>query len=365
MKSVRFAVFADLHYKKGMYPSSVADLESIFDRAHQSGAAFVLSAGDLCNDYQRSPEILNAYLQNRYHLPVYGVYGNHELETSGNDMANVTPKLTNRNVAWGTSDGLPGNGSVAYYYFDTGDFRFVCLDTNYSIDPVTGKYVHNLPASYGPPSGTSFGNAMGPLQLKWLEDALTDAAHQRKQCVVLSHFGYSDLWWAPPLAKDVRAIFAKVNRLRPQTVLLAINGHEHTDHCEVRDGVIYFDVNTVRNTLWVENGKAYDHYGERTYPYSDYDAEGKEISRRDRPIREMSMAKNTWFSSDPLSAIVTVWENGTVQIEGTESSWLYGIAPDQALCRAHRGPRISSACFGVKPDTSAVPAEGNSPEDNL
>lgn len=345
MNFVRFSVFADFHYKKSMYIPSVADLEAVFERARQSGAEFVLSAGDFCNDYQHSPEIIAAYLQNHCHLPVYGVYGNHELETPDNSMEIVTPCLTNRKVVWGTPNGRIGDGSIAYYYFEKGNFRFVCLDTNYSIDPVSGEYVHNPTASHQPPKGNRFGNSVGSDQLRWLEAVLTDAAQQGRACVILSHFGFSSLWWSPQAAEEVRSVFAKANGIRRGTILLAINGHLHTNRSGRLDEVVYFDVNTVRNTLWVDNDKAFDHYADKRYVFTDYDANGKEISRYNRLINEMRMAKNTWFNSSPLSAIVTVWENGSVEIEGEESSWLYGIAPPLEIYGAGVEPRISSVSF--------------------
>ena len=42
----------------------------------------------------------------------------------------------------------------------------------------------------------------------------------------------------------------------------------------------------------------------------------------------MKQAKNTWFFREPLSAIVTVTENGEINIEGAKTSWVYDITPD-------------------------------------
>ncbi len=345
MEKIKFCLFADLHYKKGMYVPTVTDLEKIFERAKESDSMFVLHAGDFCNDYKGSPELVQAYLNNSYGLPVYGVYGNHELESADNGMANVTPCLTNREVVWGTPDGKIGDGSIAYYYFDVDNFRFVCLDTNYSKNPITEEWEHNASVSHGPPKGNLLGNSMGPVQLQWLEDLLVRSAEEKKKCVVIGHCGFSGLWWSNPEAEAVRAIYAKVNAIEEGTVLFSINGHLHTDRQGVVDDVVYMDVNTVRNNLWVPNDKAVEHYGAMTYPFVDYDADGNEISRRDRLISEIRMAKNTWFNADPISAIVTVWEDGRMEIEGTESRWLYDIPP----CVPHNGdfiaPRVSSGSY--------------------
>ena len=60
--SFRFTVFADFHYKKMMYDSTVEDLNVIMERAKKFGSQFVLSLGDFCNDYKGSPEIVKAFL---------------------------------------------------------------------------------------------------------------------------------------------------------------------------------------------------------------------------------------------------------------------------------------------------------------
>ena len=60
---ISFLVFADLHYKKGMYAVSVQDLKQIMARAAENHVDFVLHAGDFSNDYSGSPEIVKEYLK--------------------------------------------------------------------------------------------------------------------------------------------------------------------------------------------------------------------------------------------------------------------------------------------------------------
>lgn len=160
---MKFVVFADFHYKKGMYAPTVGhDLAPIIERANSSGAELIIHAGDLCNDYLGSPELMDALLRNRYDIPVFGAYGNHELETRGNMMEVVTPKLMNRPVVFGTPDG-EFSADVGYYHVDIDGYRFVFTDTNYSL--LDGEWVHNRPASWGAPSGAAFENSLGPEQL--------------------------------------------------------------------------------------------------------------------------------------------------------------------------------------------------------
>ena len=326
-KTLRFAVFADLHYKKNMYASSVSDLDKILSRANEAQVGFVIHAGDFCNDYIGSPELTGAYLENGYDLPVYGVYGNHELESRGNRMEIVTKLLTNQSesVVWGTLDGKLGDGSIGYYYFDIDGFRVICLDTNYSL--LDGSWVHNTENSYGPPKGAVRENSLGSEQLAWLEKVLLDAAERGLSCITVSHAEFSGAnGSASSDASAVRELFAKANSKRRRTVLLAINGHYHTDHTATVEGVLYFDCNTVLNGYWkICDGQHYT--DDQTFAFEDYDADGRLINTCEKPLSSLSQAKNTWFFTEPLSAIITV-SGDEIVIEGSVTEWRYGVEPD-------------------------------------
>ena len=109
-----------------MYAVSVSDMEDILKKAHENLVDFIIHAGDLCNDYIGSPELINTYLKNKYNIPAYGVFGNHELESSGKSMEVVTPLLTNAgNVVGGSKDGNIGDGSIGYYYFEKEGYRII------------------------------------------------------------------------------------------------------------------------------------------------------------------------------------------------------------------------------------------------
>ena len=330
-KSVTFTVFSDLHYNEGQYMSTVADLNAILDRANATNSAFVLSSGDFCNNFKASPELTNAWLNNAYGLGVYNVYGNHELE-SGNSMSYVTPLLTNdKNVVWGTADGKVGDGSIAYYYTDTDEgFRLVCIDTNYYWDPATSSWKHNPTNSYGPPSGISIYNCLGPTQLTWLEKVLTDSANKGIPCIVMSHDSFAGKFGSTsPDAGAVREIYAKANAIRKGTVLMSINGHIHTNHQAIVDGVFYLDMNTVRNCVWLGGQTTHHYTDEHTFKKEIYDANGNLIRIEDAKLSGLTMGMATWFAADPLSAVVTIDQYGNVKIEGIESDWIYGVAPSR------------------------------------
>ncbi len=342
-KTLTFTLFSDFHYKQGMYSTSVADMQAILDRANKSKSEFLLSAGDFCNDFEGSPELMNAFLENNYSLPVYNVYGNHELE-AGNNMSYVTPLLTNdKDVIWGTKDGKIGDGSIAYYYFDHGDFRIVCTDTNYSFNPSTQEWEHNYTGSYGPPSGNTNGNSLGPVQLEWLEKVLLDGARTGKSCIVIGHDSFAGKFRSTsPDALAIREIYSKANGIRKGTVLLSINGHIHTNNMAVVEDVLYIDMNTTRNGVW--RGTGTEHYSDKhTFDFVEYDSNGNPISTSKKSLNELTMGKNTWFFEDPLSATVKVSQYGTITVEGMESRWIYGINPADA--KHDEVPKVSSGSW--------------------
>ncbi len=373
VKNVTFTLLADFHYKAGMYSTSMADLRQILDRADKTNSNFIMSAGDMCNDLKGSPELTNTYLnyvtEEGSVLPAYNIYGNHELESANNSMEFVTPRLTNgKNVVWGTADGkIAEDGSIGYYYFEENGFRIVCLDNNYNwnpnhIDGVEVGWEHYLTASYGATSaktnaGRGFdegaaalactkSGSLGDVQMAWLEKVLLDAADKDMPCIVVAHAGYSGLGFGGGSgdAEEVRAVYAKANAANPGTVVMSINGHIHTNNQGWNEGVFYLDMNTVRNNWW--QGTAVSHYGaEHTYMYEEYDSEGNLLSVTEKSLSTLSAAGNTWFSEDPLSAVVTVSDNGIVTIDGMESDWAYGIVPSSANPEAGVECKVTSGTF--------------------
>ena len=127
-------------------------------------------------------------------------------------------------------------------------------------------------------------------------------------------------------AEAVREMIRRANEKKKGTVLMSVSGHLHTDHQAVVDGVVHFDVNTVRNGLWLPEAR--EHYGSMTYPFVNYDAEGKEIGHYDRPLSELRMAAQTWFFDRPLSTVVTVSGEGSITIEGSTADWYGNVVPD-------------------------------------
>ena len=334
MPTLKFFLFSDFHYKKKMYPASVGNLRSLFAKARECGAEFVVHAGDFCNDYLGSPELTRAYLNNAEGLAVFGCYGNHELESCDNSMSVVTPLLSNRreSLVWGTEDGKIGDGSIAYYYTDIVGYRFIFLDTDYSLD-ANGETEHNRTASWGCPKGNTRPDSLGDVQLSWLERVIADAIAGDLSCITVSHASFSGIWKSSPDAERVREIFAAANAKRAGSVILAINGHYHTCNTAEVDGVTYFDCPAAINGFWSPN--KFHPYAEPdadnpiyTFKFESYDGDGNLIGIESMPYSALSMGAQSLFYDKPAYAAITLEDGKAPVIEVSEMNFAYGISPE-------------------------------------
>lgn len=349
MNTIKFAVFSDAHYKNGVYAVGISDLSSILEGAKAANCSLVVQCGDLCNDYIGSKAFIDTYLNSG--ISVYGVYGNHELECH-NTISFVTPRLTNdSSVIWGTEDGKIGDRTTPYYHKDMGVFRFVFLDTNYSFNPELGEWEHNRTSSYGPPKGNLFGYSLGAKQFYWLEKLLISSAKEGKKCILVSHdsfteeIGHGTAVGGTPDHVAIQQLFARVNAMKKGTVMMSINGHHHTNILLQKDNILYFDVNAIRNCWWQRDKEP--HYKEGQGQFTEeIDQNGNVTGRKWQNFSDLSMGSNTWFSDEPLSAIVTITDEGEITIEGVTSKWAYGVRPEKALDNCV--PMISSGIFKLK-----------------
>ncbi len=341
---LKFTVFADAHYKKMMYPARVSDVRSVLERAKASESELVIHCGDLCNDYKGSPELVKALLENPEGFKVYGVFGNHELESADNSVESVAPFITNDSDArFPKSD-----DALGYYYVDRGEYRLIFTDTNYSQNPDSGDWEHNTTASWGPPAGNTHTNALAPVQLAWLELLLEDAADCKMKCIVVSHAVLRKDFPNPSADSDrVCELFARVNARLPGTVIMQVSGHSHLDRADMRDGIVWLAVNTLINGNWKPSQT--DHYEDESlrYDFEDYDSDGNLTSVTDIPIKNLRMSRNTHYFSSPLSAVVTI-DDGSITIDGSSTEWRYGIIPSADMIDPFKGIRIESRRFALK-----------------
>lgn len=317
---LKFTVIGDFHYRKKMYATSVDDMERIVENSHEENVDFILHMGDLCTDYTNSPELLSVLFKNKYNIPVYGIMGNHELENDHTpDM--IIPHLSNRQVNFGSP--IYNETKAAHWYTDLGDFRLIGLDTNFVYLPDKKQWERKM--KFIRPADSILDLSLAPLQIEWLEKTIKDAAELGKKVLVASHAPFiKDPWiYESPDYAEVQKIFAKY----PHTVLMALNGHIHSDNFEVRDNVAYFDVNTTRLGCWWHQDE--HHYlPEHTFKFSNYDNNGNKIETFDMPYRDLSQGINSWFFEEPLWAIATVTTDGHITIKGRKTKWACDVVPD-------------------------------------
>lgn len=343
---LKFSVFSDFHYWDDKHILTVSDMDKIFERADKNTVDFIIQLGDFCYDWLGSPELVTkAYLNNKYSLPAYGLIGNHDLEVEENEMSDITPKLNNRDVIWGTADGKADpSGAIAYFYYEINGMRVICLDTNYSYNPTTQKWEHNKGGSYGKPANNQYEHSLGSEQLLWLENVLNDAANKQISCIVASHQSMSGLIGESPDAPQVREMFATVNAKQKGTVLMAINGHLHKDAMKIIDGVFYMNVNVTRIATTNFNSTHSDYNDDKiTFEYVKYNLLGNPISTTTRKVSSVYWGNRSWYYEEPLSAIVTVWSNGKITVEGMESKFVGGKTPTTSYSK----PLISGGIFDL------------------
>lgn len=298
--SIKFTVFSDFHYDPGRNPAALEHLDAVFERAHNTNSELVFHCGDFAKEWPAVPELHEAYLSNKYGLPVYGTYGNHDTQVVSDTFDFITPRLTNdKNAVWGTSDGKVGNGEVTYFYADKGDYRFIFIDTNHSYFPGEGKIKHAPPGMGEAPPENDPRHVLGENQLKWLEETLMDAAEKGLHCITASHAGFAGFkeggWEHPTPSYDienVREMFNRANAKRPHTVIMSVNGHYHTDHAAVADNMVFFTVNSCITGWW-------DCWHSKPYRYGE-----------------------------PLYATVTVTDDFEIIIEGKQGCWEDGKVPE-------------------------------------
>lgn len=341
-KQLKFLLFADFHYAKNAYPSTIAQLEEILARGHRENVDLVLHAGDFTNNYKASPEATKTLLQNKYGFEVAGVAGNHELEGSENTWDYVIPRLSNiSDRVFGNGTGDTSEEGAWYYYFDRLGYRIVCLDSTYSYNEAEDVWERNK--GFRRREENIKEMSIGPVQRAWLEKVLMDAAQKELRCIVVTHFSICPTYRSHNSDhRDVMDIFARANAKRRGTVLMAINGHHHSNFVDVVENVLYFNVNTTGNGKWQPDKEP--HYDDSmTFDFVEYDEEGNPIATHKRPYTDLRGSSRTWYFRDPLSAVVTISPDDVITINGMESEWLFGIEPTRK--HAQVMPRISSGVF--------------------
>jgi hypothetical protein len=236
-------------------------------------------------------------------MQAYHVLGNHEFEDSTFEQALE---------AYGLERG--------YYFFDRGGFRFIVLDLNYA--RVDGEAVHyTLGNSVRMPAGTALAT-FEERQREWFVEAVTGSPYP---CVLLSHFSLERPNNRMSAAEhdEVFALLGELNRDK-RRIFMAINGHHHMDGLVVENGIAFLDLNSA-SYHWISK------------PHDLFPPELRE---------KYCLVGHTLIYEDPLSAIITLRDDGYIKIDGAESRFLYGVDREKAgLSPCDSAGRACTACI--------------------
>lgn len=289
-RPLRVCVFADLHYRPGTWTNDTPEfLEKIMARAEAARCDMMIHCGDLLHGVRTAEAKALLKLYDGSKVPGYHILGNHDQD--GNLYRETCE-------AYRMPDG--------HYSFDKGGFRFVVADPNYFCNE-PGKFIHHEKGNYFKRVKGSTINWIPPEQLEWMRDTIFNSPFP---CVVLSHQSFE----RPPTGagvmnkEAVQAIFNEANRRWPGRVRLVMNGHMHMDYLRVLDNILYWDVNSANYHWFAQTHTAYP---------ADY-------------LAAHRGATHNIGWKEPLSAILTLWPNGRIRIEGSRSEYLFGVSPKDA-----------------------------------
>lgn len=285
MSKVKFTVFSDLHHHPAWYKSDAPErLTAIQERAKKNGSEFLLHLGDFSHKPSACPELIRQYKE--FEIPGYFVLGNHEFDI---DSFETVLK----------SMGMEKN----YYSFDYSGFRFIILDENYFRD-FPGVYFHYSERNYFDHPG--FRDWMPPEEIEWLRETVKNSPYP---CILASHapVEYQLNPRAGMKCKDEVRQIIRDSRNTPGEVILCLNGHYHRSGLDIVDGVARLDVNSATFN-WIP---ILHHLFPEEW-YLQYESLGNQV-----------------IYKDPVSAEITIdSEDRTIQIEGTENTFLFDISTE-------------------------------------
>ena len=272
---MKFLLFSDLHYWPGVFLEDRTYLHRLQKRAEETGCEMMIHTGDFCHGGDGVLECIEEY--NNFHIPSYHCLGNHDTERTPFEETLKRYRMPNN-----------------YYCFDRGGYRFIITDPNYYKD--RGDYIaYTMGNFYDHPDTIDY---MPPEQLVWMENTI---AESELPCLIFSHESFERCDGVRN-QEEVRGIIDAANRRKKNSVIMCVNGHNHSDFVRIWNDVVYFDVNSVS-------------YCALARPHDLYP---KEVCKK-----RAGMPGTVWYN-EPLSAVVTLTGN-TIKVEGSVSSMYLGI----------------------------------------
>lgn len=278
MSKVRFCAFADIHYCPGVFPHDTYEwLDTVLQRAEKENVDFIIHLGDLTHRPLQYIDYVNHY--NDFKIPTYHTIGNHDDDGNPHEVTLQCYRMER-----------------GYYFFDCKGFRFIVLDGNYYRHE--GQYIHYSEGNYyAYPDERDW---FPPEEMEWLKETVENSPYP---CVTFCHESFEREADGIHNMEEIKQLLNDTNASHPGRVRLCINGHHHRDYVRLLDNIIYFELNSA-NYEWVSK------------PHDKYSPEF---------LAKYTHAKNTVTYNAPLSAIITLDDDGTIAVEGMKSTLLDNV----------------------------------------
>ena len=274
MDRIKFAVFTDLHYDH--VPDGLQRVESFVTNIKNADVDFVIELGDFCSPKQENQvliDILDSIGKPHYHL-----IGNHDSDVFPKEEAIKFLNMENN-----------------FYSFKYGKVKFIALDTcfiknNNGYQPYSKRNYQRTLSIYP---------VLPDYEIEWLENQLRDDS---EYFVIFSHHSFENEFAKRGVynREEVRNLINGVNE-QGKKVLLCINGHDHGDSVKKIGQTFYFGLNSM-SYIWF--GPQYEHFC-----YSD------EIHKQYPFLKDLVLYK------EGLHCIITIDENGGIDIQGMEGHY--------------------------------------------
>jgi predicted phosphodiesterase len=284
-QKIKFSLFADLHHKEFKFHWVEERLEQILKRAEDNNVDFMIHLGDFCSNVDTAKDLINRY--NNFKVPTYHVVGNHDFQIMRN-FSRVKKAF---------------KMEESHYTVDMGVFRLIVLDANYFKDE-NGNFKHYSSKSHKEAYKSYTGTYITPPQIEMLAEALRTA---KGPCMIFSHHG---IRLDRPQAgiTNTKEILEVIEKNRRTPIMWSV-GHYHRNHLRLDNGIAYFMVNS---TTWDWlGGKMHNGYPDEVVK------KGPE-----------QLVRRICIYDKPVHAIVTVWEDGEIKIEGMKGGPFLGKTPE-------------------------------------
>lgn len=298
MDKVKFSVFSDLHLGRGVNGSGTSHywcdgiderLDVILERAKKENVDFIIHCGDFASNLELDKEGIEKY--NNFEISTYHVLGNHDLDVSPLDEVVKCYKMP-----------------AEYYYFDKNGFRFVALNANYlRIDGEDVPYSEGNYYYHGKDR-----NYISREQLKWFEETVMTSPYP---VITFAHAelsrvkGQADAWKNVDEFHNIIEEAHKNNK----RVLMCFGGHYHVDRLLIQNHVCYMMVNSA-TMYWQPTVH-------HLFP---------EELHENHPGCQRCLIYN-----DPVHAVVTVYEDGKIEIDGMRSTFYNDVDLEKVCGKTH------------------------------